>query len=340
MNGKDLTSTLQISAGDFGVVPKLTLTQTGDTLSEIGQTIHLPGIDFPKPVISFAIHPAREGDDEKLTTTLNRMSEEDPAFRIERNETTKQLLTSGLGEVHINVIRARMKDKFGLETTVEVPKVPYKETIRNRVANVQGRYKRQSGGRGQFGDVLINIAPLERGSGFEFLNNIVGGAIPRNFIPAVEKGIRESMVQGILAGYPVVDFQIDLHDGKHHAVDSSDLAFQIAGSFAFREAANQARPVLLEPIMDVTISVPDQFMGDVIGDLNSKRGRVMGVEQSGRRQLIQVQVPLAEMFRYSIDLKSITSARGSFTMEFSRYEEVPDELAQKIIEQSKAAAEE
>ena len=340
INGKTLTSTAQIGAGDFGVVPKLALTQTGNTLCEVGQKIQLPGIEFPKPVISFSIHPAREGDDEKLITTLNRMSEEDPAFQIERNETTKQLLVAGLGEVHISVIRARMKDKFGLETTVEIPKVPYQETIRSRVANVRGRYKRQSGGRGQFGDVWINLAPLERGSGFEFLNNIVGGSIPRNYIPAVEKGIRESMAQGILAGYPVVDFQVDLFDGKHHPVDSSDFAFQIAGSFAFREAANEARPVLLEPIMDVTISVPDQFMGDVIGDLNSKRGRVMGVEQAGRRQVIQVQVPLVEMFRYSIDLKSITSARGSFTMEFSRYEEVPDEIAQKIVEQSKTETEE
>jgi elongation factor G len=340
MNGKTLTSTAQIGAGDFGVVPKLALTQTGNTLCEVGQKIQLPGIEFPKPVISFSIHPAREGDDEKLITTLNRMSEEDPAFQIERNETTKQLLVAGLGEVHISVIRARMKDKFGLETTVEIPKVPYQETIRSRVANVRGRYKRQSGGRGQFGDVWINLAPLERGSGFEFLNNIVGGSIPRNYIPAVEKGIRESMAQGILAGYPVVDFQVDLFDGKHHPVDSSDFAFQIAGSFAFREAANEARPVLLEPIMDVTISVPDQFMGDVIGDLNSKRGRVMGVEQAGRRQVIQVHVPLVEMFRYSIDLKSITSARGSFTMEFSRYEEVPDEIAQKIVEQSKTETEE
>jgi elongation factor G len=340
MNGKTLTSTAQIGAGDFGVVPKLALTQTGNTLCEVGQKIQLPGIEFPKPVISFSIHPAREGDDEKLITTLNRMSEEDPAFQIERNETTKQLLVAGMGEVHISVIRARMKDKFGLETTVEIPKVPYQETIRSRVANVRGRYKRQSGGRGQFGDVWINLAPLERGSGFEFLNNIVGGSIPRNYIPAVEKGIRESMAQGILAGYPVVDFQVDLFDGKHHPVDSSDFAFQIAGSFAFREAANEARPVLLEPIMDVTISVPDQFMGDVIGDLNSKRGRVMGVEQAGRRQVIQVQVPLVEMFRYSIDLKSITSARGSFTMEFSRYEEVPDEIAQKIVEQSKTETEE
>ena len=340
MNGKTLTSTAQIGAGDFGVVPKLALTQTGNTLCEVGQKIQLPGIEFPKPVISFSIHPAREGDDEKLITTLNRMSEEDPAFQIERNETTKQLLVAGMGEVHISVIRARMKDKFGLETTVEIPKVPYQETIRSRVANVRGRYKRQSGGRGQFGDVWINLAPLERGSGFEFLNNIVGGSIPRNYIPAVEKGIRESMAQGILAGYPVVDFQVDLFDGKHHPVDSSDFAFQIAGSFAFREAANEARPVLLEPIMDVIISVPDQFMGDVIGDLNSKRGRVMGVEQAGRRQVIQVQVPLVEMFRYSIDLKSITSARGSFTMEFSRYEEVPDEIAQKIVAQSKTETEE
>ncbi len=340
MNGKTLTSTAQIGAGDIGVVPKLALTQTGNTLCEVGQKIQLPGIEFPKPVISFSIHPAREGDDEKLITTLNRMSEEDPAFQIERNETTKQLLVAGMGEVHISVIRARMKDKFGLETTVEIPKVPYQETIRSRVANVRGRYKRQSGGRGQFGDVWINLAPLERGSGFEFLNNIVGGSIPRNYIPAVEKGIRESMAQGILAGYPVVDFQVDLFDGKHHPVDSSDFAFQIAGSFAFREAANEARPVLLEPIMDVTISVPDQFMGDVIGDLNSKRGRVMGVEQAGRRQVIQVHVPLVEMFRYSIDLKSITSARGSFTMEFSRYEEVPDEIAQKIVEQSKTETEE
>lgn len=340
MNGNTLESTPQIGAGDFGVVPKLALTQTGDTLCAIGQTIQLPNIEFPKPVISFAIHPVREGDDEKLITTLNRMSEEDRAFQIDRNETTKQLLVSGLGEVHINVIRARMKDKFGLETTVEVPKVPYKETIRSRVTNVRGRHKRQSGGRGQFGDVWINIAPLERGGGFEFLNNIVGGSIPRNFIPAVEKGVRQSMTQGILAGYPLVDFQVDLYDGKHHPVDSSDLAFQIAGSFAFREAVNQARPVLLEPIMDVIISVPDQFMGDVIGDINSKRGRVMGVEPAGRRQLIQVQVPLSEMFRYSIDLKSITSARGSFTMDLSRYEEVPDEIAQKIIEQSKTEAEE
>jgi elongation factor G len=268
------------------------------------------------------------------------MTEEDPAFKVERNSTTKQLLVSGLGEVHLNVIRNRMKDKFGLETETEAPKVPYQETIRGRVNGIQGRYKRQSGGRGQFGEVWINLSPLERGCDFEFVNNIVGGSIPRNYIPAVEKGIREAMAQGVIAGYPFVDAQVDLYDGKYHAVDSSDMAFQIAGSFAFRDAASQCNPVLLEPIMNVTISVPEQFMGDVIGDLNSKRGRIMGVEQAGKRQVIQANVPLAEMFRYSIDLKSITSARGSFTMEFGRYEEVPDEIAQKVIAQVKAEADE
>ena len=339
-NGKDSIDTPQIVAGDLGVVPKLTLAQTGDTFCQTGQSFQLPGIEFPKPVISFAIRPAREGDDEKLTSTLARMAEEDPSFRVERNAMTKQLLASGLGEIHFNVIRGRMKDKFGLETEVEMPKVPYQETIRGRARNIQGRYKRQSGGRGQFGEIWINLSPLERGSGFEFLNNIVGGSIPRNYIPAVEKGIREAMGQGIITDYPFVDAQVDLYDGKHHPVDSSDMAFQIAGSLAFREAANQSKPVLLEPIMDVRISVPEQFMGDVIGDLNSKRGRIMGVEQVGKRQVIQANVPLAEMFRYSIDLKSVTSARGSFTMEFSGYEEVPDEIAQKIIAEAKSQAEE
>ncbi len=340
MNGKDAINTPQVVAGDLGVVAKLTLAQTSDTFCEVGSSFQLPEIDFPKPVISFAIKPAREGDDEKLSSTLARMTEEDPAFKVERNSTTKQLLVSGLGEVHLNVIRNRMKDKFGLETETEAPKVPYQETIRGRVNGIQGRYKRQSGGRGQFGEVWINLSPLERGRGFEFINNIVGGSIPRNYIPAVEKGIREAMAQGVIVGYPFVDAEVDLYDGKHHAVDSSDMAFQIAGSFAFRDAASQCNPVLLEPIMNVTISVPEQFMGDVIGDLNSKRGRIMGVEQAGKRQVIQANVPLAEMFRYSIDLKSITSARGSFTMEFGRYEEVPDEIAQKVIAQVKAEADE
>ena len=333
--GKTSISTTQVVAGDIGVVPKLSITQTGDTWCEAGDAIQLPGIEFPKPVISFAVKPLREGDDEKLISTLNRMTEEDPTFRLERNDITSQLLVSGLGELHISLTRERMKDRFGVETDVEPPKVPYRETLRRRVSGIQGRYKRQSGGRGQFGDCWINVAPLERGSGFEFVDNIVGGSIPRNYIPAVEKGIRDKMEQGIIAGYPLVDTQIELYDGKYHPVDSSDFAFQMAGSLAFSAAADQANPALLEPIMDVSISVPEQFMGDIIGDLNSKRGQVMGVEQSGKRQVIQASAPLAEMLRYSIDLKSITSARGSFTMEFSRYEIVPDELAQKVVAMAK-----
>ncbi len=339
-NGKDLISTPQVGAGDIGVTIKLGITQTGDTICNADASIQLPGIHLPKPVISFAIRPMSEGDDEKLSTTLARTGEEDPVFEVRRNSETSQLIVSGLGELHITVVRERMTDKFGLETEIELPKIPYRETIRSRVNGIQGRYKRQSGGRGQFGDVWINLAPLERNSGFEFVNNIKGGSIPRNFIPAVEKGIREAMGRGLIAGFPVVDLQIDLYDGKHHPVDSSDLAFQIAGSYAFQEAASQANPVLLEPVMDVSISIPEQFVGDIIGALNSKRGQVMGVEQAGKRQVIQAIVPLAEMLRYSIDLKSITSARGSFTMEFSRYEIVPDELAQKIIEASKTEVEE
>ena len=339
MNGRELISTPQVVAGDIGVMVRLNTAQTADTLCAPDAPIQLPGIDFPKPVIGFAIRPMNEGDDEKLMTTLNRMAEEDPAFEVRRDETAKQLLASGLGELHITVIRERMKDKFSIETEIDPPKVPYQETVRREVRSIQGRYKRQSGGRGQFGDVWINLSPLERGGGFEFLNNITGGSIPRNYIPAVEKGIREAMDRGLLAAYPVVDLQVDLYDGKHHPVDSSDLAFQIAGSYAFQEAANQASPVLLEPIMNVSISVPEQFMGDVIGDLNSKRGRVMGVEQVGKRQVIQANAPLAEMLRYSIDLKSITSARGSFIMEATSYEEVPDEISQKIIAAAKTESE-
>ncbi|MDE0424388.1 MAG: elongation factor G [Candidatus Poribacteria bacterium] len=340
MNGKDAISTPQVEAGDIGAITKLAATQTGDTLCDRDAQIQLAGVEFPNSVISYAIRPTREGDDEKLMTSLTRMSEEDPVFRIERNDVTKQLLVSGLGDLHLTINRERMKDKFGVETAVFPPKVPYRETIRRNVQSINGRHKRQSGGRGQFGDVWINIAPLQRGEGFEFVNNIVGGSIPRNYIPAVEKGIRERMDRGLLAGYPVVDIQIDLYDGKHHPVDSSDMAFQIAGSMAFAAAAEHANPGLLEPIMNVAITVPEQFMGSIIGDLNGRRGQVMGVEQIGRKQVIQANVPLSEMLRYSIDLKSMTSARGNFTMEFSHYEVAPDDVAQKVIAESKAEAEE
>ena len=340
MNGKDPISTPQVEAGDIGAITKLSATQTGDTLCDRDAQIQLAGVEFPNSVISYAIRPTREGDDEKLMTSLTRMSEEDPAFRIERNDVTKQLLVSGLGDLHLTVNRERMKDKFGVETEVAPPKVPYRETIRRNVQSINGRHKRQSGGRGQFGDVWINVAPLQRGEGFEFVNNIVGGSIPRNYIPAVEKGIRERMDRGLLAGYPVVDIQIDLYDGKYHPVDSSDMAFQIAGSMAFAAAAEQANPGLLEPVMNVAITVPEQFMGSIIGDLNGRRGQVMGVEQIGRKQVIQANVPLSEMLRYSIDLKSMTSARGNFTMEFSHYEVAPDDVAQKVIAETKQEEEE
>ena len=340
MNGKNPISTPHVEAGDIGALTKLAATHTGDTLCDRDAPIKLAGVDFPNSVLSYAIRPTREGDDEKLMTSLTRMSEEDPAFKIERNDVTKQLLVSGLGDLHITVNRERMADKFGVETEVSPPKIPYRETIRRNVQKVQGRHKRQSGGRGQFGDVWINVTPLQRGEGFEFVNNIVGGAIPRNYIPAVEKGIRERMDRGLIAGFPVVDVQIDLYDGKYHDVDSSDMAFQIAGSLAFSAAAEQADPGLLEPIMNVTITVPEQFMGNIIGDLNGRRGQVMGVEQIGKKQVIQANIPLSEMLRYSVDLKSMTSARGTFIMEFSHYEIAPDDVMQKVITAAKQEEEE
>ena len=340
MNGKNPISTPHVEAGDIGALTKLAETHTGDTLCDRDASIKLTGVDFPNSVLSYAIRPTREGDDEKLMTSLTRMSEEDPAFRIERNDVTKQLLVSGLGDLHITVNRERMADKFGVETEVSPPKIAYRETIRRNVQKVQGRHKRQSGGRGQFGDVWINIAPLQRGEGFEFVNNIVGGSIPRNYIPAVEKGIRERMDRGLIAGFPVVDVQIDLYDGKHHPVDSSDMAFQIAGSLAFSAASEQADPGLLEPIMNVTITVPEQFMGNIIGDLNGRRGQVMGVEQIGKKQVIQANIPHSEMLRYSADLKSMTSARGTFIMEFSHYEIAPDDVMQKVVAAAKQEEEE
>ena len=339
MNGKQAINTSNVPAGDIGALTKLTTTHTGDTLCDRDAAITLPGIEFPNTVISYAISPAREGDDEKLMTALTRISEEDPSFQIERNDITKQLLVAGLGDLHITVNRDRIKEKFGVETVVSPPKVPYRETVRRSVQNVQERHKKQSGGKGQFGDVTINLAPIERGEGFEFINSIKGGVIPSNYIPAVEKGIRQRMELGVLAGYPLVDIQIDLHDGKYHDVDSSDMAFQIAGSMAFATAVQQADACLLEPIMNVSISVPDQYMGNIIGDLNGRRGQVMGVEQVGKRQIIQAIVPQSEMLRYSIDLRSLTSARGNFTMEFAHYEVVPEDVAQKVIAASKTEEE-
>jgi elongation factor G len=340
VHGTQRIDTPQVVAGDYGAVVKLASTSTGDTLCAASNGVVLPGMTFPKPVISMAVMPKREGDDEKLSTMLARMSEEDPTFKVERDAVMKQLLISGLGELHLTSILGRMQRKYSIEAETTTPKVAYKETIRSSVNGIQGRYKRQSGGRGQFGEVWINIEPLGRGEVFEFENQIKGASIPQNFIPAVEKGVVGAMEEGVVAGYPVVDVKVTLYDGKTHPVDSSDLAFTIAGSQAFRDAMQKANPVLLEPIMNVEISVPEEYMGDIIGDLNSKRGRVMGMEQVNNRQVIKAQVPLSEMFRYSIDLRSMTSARGSFTMENSHYEQIPDEVATKIIAAAKSEKEE
>ena len=340
VNGRNFIDTTRIPAGDIGMAVKLPAASTGDTLCSPEAKIVLPGVEFPSPVYTMAVEPKNKSDEDKLSTALNAMTEEDPSFRVTRSQETKQILLSGLGDIHLNVVLDKIRRRYNIEADLVPPKVPYRETIKSSVQGIHARYKKQTGGRGQFADVVIKMEPLPRGQNFEFVDQIVGGAIPRNFIPAVEKGIIEAMQSGVLAGYPVVDIRVTLYDGKHHPVDSSDLAFKIAASMAFKEGMQKANPVLLEPIMNVEVTVPEQYMGDVIADLNSRRGRILGVEQKGKYQVIKAQVPMAEMFRYALDLRSMTSARGWFTMEFSHYEEVPGDLAQKIIAAAKAEKEE
>lgn len=339
LNGKNQIETPKITAGDLGIAVKLQSASTGDTLCAPDARIVLPGIEFPKPVLSLAIAAKSQSDDDKLSTILTSIAEEDPTFQVQRDQEMRQVIVSGLGDVHLNVTLERIKRRYNIDATTATPKVPYRETIRKPVEGIHARYKKQTGGRGQFADVVIRMEPLPRGEYFEFVDEIFGGAIPRNFIPAVEKGIRNSMQSGVLAGFPVVDIKVTLYDGKFHPVDSSDLAFQIAASMAFKEAMQKADPVLLEPIMNVEVTVPEEHMGDVLADLNSRRGRVLGVDQQGKYQVIKAQVPMAEMFRYALDLRSMTSARGWFTMEFSHYEEVPYDIAQKIIAAAQAEKE-
>ncbi|MCD6429689.1 MAG: elongation factor G [Deltaproteobacteria bacterium] len=325
--------------GDIVAVAKLKETVTWDTLCSEKAPIRLKGLELPAPVISFSLRPKSKGDEEKLGSALSRLMAEDPTITIDRNEQTKELVISGMGQVHIEVTVDRIKRKFGVDVELDAPKVPYKETIRGTVS-VQGRHKKQSGGRGQFGDVWIKIEPLPKGSGFEFENKIVGGVVPRQYIPAVEKGIQEAMIGGVLAGYPVVDFKVSLFDGSYHTVDSSEMAFKIAGSMAFKKGVVDAKPVLLEPIMLMDINVPNDYMGDIIGDLNSRRGKVNGVEPMANSQLIKAQVPMSEVLKYAPDLRSMTGGRGMFTMEFSHYEEVPSHLTAKIVAASKLEKEE
>ena len=334
LEGKSQKSTDQIIAGDIAAVAKLKESTTGDTFCLEKSPIIYPKMMAPPPIMTFAIEPKSRGDEEKITTALHRLLEEDPTLHFTRNEQTKEMILSGMGQIHIEVAVEKMKRKFGVEVNLNVPKVPYKETIKTKT-NVQGKYKKQSGGRGQFGDCWIDIEPLPRGGGFEFLDKIVGGVIPQQYRPAVEKGIVEAMEGGVVAGYPVVDVRVSLVDGSYHTVDSSEMAFKVAGSLGFKKGVLLCQPALLEPIVNIFIEVPDEYMGDVIGDLNSRRGKVLGMDTKGSIQIIKGQVPLAEILKYAPDLRSMTSGRGTFTYEHSHYEEVPPYIAEKIIAEYK-----
>ncbi|MBF8297420.1 MAG: fusA [candidate division NC10 bacterium] len=334
LRGKNQVQVPALGPGDLGAVVKLKETGTGDTLCDERNPIRLQPMEIPSPIIEYAIMPKTKGDEEKMSVGLQRLREEDPSLQVRRDPQTKEIILAGMGKAHLEIAIERLKRKFGLEVKMKTPRVPYKETIHGRV-EVQGRHKKQTGGRGQFGDCWIKLEPLPRGGGYEFVNQVVGGAIPRQYIPAVEKGIVEAMEEGVLAGYPVVDVRVTVYDGSYHTVDSSEMAFKIAGSLAFKKGVLQANPGLLEPIMTVEVAVPDESMGDVIGDLNSKRGRVLGVETKGKGQVIKAQVPLAEMLEYATQLKAITSDRGDYTMEFSHYDELPPHLKERVIAESK-----
>jgi len=335
MIGKTQEPLAEFNLGDIGVVSKLAQTITGETLTTKDSGIVLEGIDFPIPTLTVAISPRTKGDEDKLGNAINRLLEEDPTLRYEKSVATKQTLLTGMGEAHINIVIDRLQRKFGVEVDQIEVKIPYRETIRGTAQTVEGKHKKQSGGHGQYGHVKIDIAP-DSENDFTFVEKIFGGSVPKQYIPAVEKGMRESLSEGILAGFPVSNIKVTLVDGSYHDVDSSEMAFKIAANLAFKKACELAKPVLLEPVMDVEILVPDQYMGDIMGDMNTKRGRIMGMEKQGKRQLIHAQAPLSEMHRYAIDLKSITQGRGKFTMKFSRYEEVPANIADKVIEKAKA----
>ena len=335
LRGKHQEPSSEIGAGDIGAVAKLAETGTGDTLTDKDRAVTLPPIEFPKPAMAMAVEPKSKADEDKLSTALARLMEEDHTLRVQRASEMKQTVISGMGEPHLEIVADRLKRKFGVDVTLSVPRVPYRETVRAH-ARVQGRYKRQTGGRGQYGDCWIELDPRGRTEGYEFVDKIHGGAIPRNFIPSIEKGITEAMVEGMVAGYPVIDVRVTLVDGSYHEVDSSDMAFKIAGSMAFKKAMQEAKPVLLEPIASVAVQVPDDQMGDIIGDLNSKRARIQGMEPGGDgTSVVRAQVPMAEMLRYASDLRSITGGRGTFEMEFSHYDEVPAHIADRVIAEAK-----
>lgn len=333
LQGKEQIPAGQAKAGDLVATAKLKDTATGDTLCDKGGTIMLPSIKFPEPSISFAIEPQTRADEDRISQAVHRITEEDPTARIERDPETNELIISGNGQLHVEIITKRLKTRYNVNVRLKLPKISYKETIKGR-SDVQSKYKKQTGGRGQYGDIRVKFEPLPRGKDFEFENTVFGGAIPKNYIPSVEKGIQEARGKGILAGYPTVDFKANLYDGSYHEVDSSDIAFKVAASMAFKKGIKQAKPTILEPIMNVEIYTPESYMGDIMGSLNGRRGKVQGMEQKGNIRIIKAQVPLAEMLDFEPTLTSITGGRGSFIMEFSHYEEVPAHLQSKVIEES------
>jgi elongation factor G len=336
LEGKKQQGIDHLVAGEIGAVAKLKETAAGDTLADEKTPIRYPApLEFSS-AISFAIEPKSKGDEEKAVLALHKLIDEDPTLKIQRDAQTKEIVLSGVGQLHIEVTVEKLKRKFGVEVDLKAPKVPYKETIKG-AAKAQGRLKKQTGGRGQFGDTWIEVQPMPRGGGFEFVDNIVGGVIPRQYIPAVEKGVRDAMHEGVLTGHEMVDVRVILYDGSHHSVDSSEMAFKIAGSMGFKTAVANAKPVILEPIMSLAISVPDECMGDVIGDLNGRRGKVQGVDPKPGGQVIRALVPMSEVLRYSPDLRSMTSGRGSFTMEFAQYEELPPHLVDKVVKEAQEA---
>ena len=335
LQGKTQTTVPEIKAGDIGAVAKLKETLTSDVLGDKASKLAVPAIKFPEPVISYAIEPKSRGDEEKISTALHRLQEEDPGISYNRDAQTKELLLSGQGQSHIEVTVAKLKRRFGVEVNLKLPRIPYRETI-TAATEAHGRHKKQTGGHGQFGDCKVKFEPLPRGSDFEFVNDIFGGSIPRQFVPAIEKGIQDARLRGFLAGYPMVDFRASVFDGSFHPVDSSEMSFKMAGSLAFKDGMSRARPTLLEPVMDVEVYAPSDYAGDLMGDLNSRRGRIGGMDTRGSSTVIRAKVPMSEMLTYEQHLTSATSARGSYHMEFSHYEEVPSHLHAKIVSAAKA----
>ena len=334
--GKTLQPVTELHAGDLGAVAKLKEALTGDTLAEKGLNIVFPAVKLPEPSIAFAIEAKSRNDEDRMGNAVHRILEEDQSLRFYRDPQTREFLLAGSGQQHVEIVVSRLKKRYGVDVTLKAPKIPYRETIRG-TADVQGRHKKQTGGHGQFGDCWIKMEPLPRGAKFEFANEIFGGAIPKNYIPAVEKGIVEAAEGGFLAGYPMVDFKVTVYDGSYHDVDSSELAFKLAARKAFKAAMQQAKPALLEPIMNVEIQAPVEYAGDLMGDLNGRRGRISGMETKGNTQFIRSQVPMAEMLNYQNDMTAMTQGRASFTMEFDHYDFVPQLQADKIIAAAKAA---